>query len=759
MRTHQMSSGFRRAARKTSSLLPFERTATCEALSARVLLFGGDLDTSFSGDGMTTLPASFGEVSARDVAVQADGKVLVIGESFGGQTTGKMVVSRFNANGSLDTTFGSGGVSANDFLDYDDQLRHVHTSAIAVQADGGIVVVGWGNHGSAPFTSGVIERLTASGALDSTFSGDGKDLLDTFDGSSLGNFFEDVKIQADGKIVVGGAAIPNREAQTSTLAMARYNANGMLDSSFDGNGHRYIDLGDNQLGGAISIGPDGKIVIVGDRYPSSNANAKRFAIARINTNGSLDSSFDGDGLLTTTWSSAYTYASARDVVVQSDRKILIVGEVGTSDFATHNFGVMRLNTNGSRDTTFGTSNGQFEYDFDGTGVRDVANSLLIGKAGKILVGGASNGNMAVFCLSADGAFDNRFAGDGTLSIDFPTNAQAMGMALAPNGTVVAAGTGQMATARFFDRSEASVSIATFQPVMNEQGATSVGLIVARLERLTTPTRVYFNVSGTATRPNATIIGNPNDYTGDGNITFANSFNPNTYVDIPANSTFTSFTLTAVDDARVEGDETAIFSVKPDQAYDVFTPTSQQFIVRDNDVVAGPSVTSKQFLYETAPQTVRFVFDQNVGTSLTLSDFVINGPGGMPTPGFNYNATTNTAELTFASTLPDGDYTVTLPAGRVTNSAGTPNPAATTLGFFTLGGDADHDHQVGFSDLIILAQNYGELNRIYSLGDFNYDRKVDFNDLVILAQHYGKSALTITELPPMQRAKRIAEQVL
>ncbi len=163
--------------------------------------------------------------------------------------------------------------------------------------------------------------------------------------------------------------------------------------------------------------------------------------------------------------------------------------------------------------------------------------------------------------------------------------------------------------------------------------------------------------------------------------------------------------------------------------------------------AGPPVAaSPQFIYLTAPQSLRFTFTENVGQSLGVSDLLLkNLTTGASVPGtalaLSYDTTGDVATFKFPGypygALPDGNYRATLIASGVTNASGTPMTADFTFDFFFLNADANHDRSVGFADLVALAQNYGSISgATYAKGDFNYDGKIDFADLVMLAQRYG-----------------------
>jgi predicted outer membrane repeat protein len=164
---------------------------------------------------------------------------------------------------------------------------------------------------------------------------------------------------------------------------------------------------------------------------------------------------------------------------------------------------------------------------------------------------------------------------------------------------------------------------------------------------------------------------------------------------------------------------------------------------------APAVISHAFLFETAPQRIRYQFDSNVGASFTNGDILLQNlstGNTLPTSNvsFAYDTSTNTGTFTIivpaTGVLPKALYRATLLAAGVTDGSGVHLAADDVLDFHVLPGDATRDRSVGFPDLIILSQNYNLTGRTFSQGNFDYspDGKVDFGDLVILAQNYNTS---------------------
>jgi uncharacterized delta-60 repeat protein len=271
----------------------------------------GSLDTSFSADGKLTTDFSQGEDLAWIVAVQADGKIVAGGDALGGNPT--WALARYNTDGSLDTSFGGDGTVTTNFTSYPEDLL-----ALAIQPDGKILAAGGSGYGD-PDENFVLARYNADGSLDMSFGTGGK-VTTSFTRHPDVAF--SMSIQA-GKIVVAGQA---SLAFRPTFALARYNPDGSLDTGFGGDGKATTDFTRGGDDGAYSMAfqADGKIVAAG-QAGGKNYNWK-FALVRYNTDGSLDTSFGGDGKVTTDFTDGYE--AAYNVAIQPDGKIVAAGPSG-----------------------------------------------------------------------------------------------------------------------------------------------------------------------------------------------------------------------------------------------------------------------------------------------------------------------------------------------------------------------------------------------------------------------------------------------
>jgi uncharacterized delta-60 repeat protein len=236
-----------------------------------------------------------------------------------------------------------------------------------------------------------------AGSLDVSFNTNGKVATPL---SSTGHSYGTASaIQSDGKILAAGYAY---FGSNMDFALARYNSNGSLDLSFDGDGKVTTDLGDAvEFCYSVAIQSDGKIVLAG-----GTANFTKIAVVRYNANGSIDSTFDMDGVMTTTVGT--TYNMGRAVTIQSDGKILIAGQ--STSGASRDFSLIRLNTDGSFDLTFGNA-GKVLTDISGD---DIAYAIALQADGKIVVGGSSNQDNAFSLVryNTDGSLDITFDSDG-----------------------------------------------------------------------------------------------------------------------------------------------------------------------------------------------------------------------------------------------------------------------------------------------------------------------------------------------------------
>jgi uncharacterized delta-60 repeat protein len=403
-----------------------------ERLEGRVLLSAGDLDPSFGAAGKVTTDfnaSSFDQATA--IALQPDGKIVVAGSIGEGAGT-KVALARYNPDGSPDTTFGSGGkVTAGP-----NQLS-ARANGVAVQPDGKLLVVAaagldgvvarfhpdgrpdasFGTGGWAVAIPGFDKRPAFAGPL--ALAPDGKILV----AGTAGHFtqlLEVARLNPDGSrdpafgqagLVAGSADPPTALAlqpdgrilvlQHRTLG--RYDRDASPDPNLNANrdptfGDRgYAPLGFLKTTG-LALGPEGKVVVVGATFPSARA---EFALARFHANGTVDPAFGGAGRVAL----AGAFDQATGVALQPDGRIVVVGTVNAppAEGGQARFAVARCHPDGSPDTTFGTG-GEVITGF-GPGSVDTPAGVIVQPDGKILVAGTTSGNGGDFALA-------RYLGDG-----------------------------------------------------------------------------------------------------------------------------------------------------------------------------------------------------------------------------------------------------------------------------------------------------------------------------------------------------------
>ena len=327
----------------------------------------GTLDTAFGGDGKVVTRMTDGADIINALAIQQDDKIVAAGRV--GGSGGRYGLTRYNTNGSLDTTFGGDGrVMTNLTSQWD------HAWGVLVQPDGKILAVGASGSIGGAFSA---VRYNDNGTLDTGFSDDGKVITNFTDGD---DWAWDVALQDDGKIVVSGIA--SLSGSNKSVALLRYTAEGDLDSGFSGDGKvaRNFSQGWDDASG-VGIQDDGKIVTVG----AVGGVGGQLLVCRFNDDGSSDSSFTGDGKTITNFSARNDFAW--DVALQADGKIVAAGTSNLTDVGSR-FAVARYATGGNLDPTF---SGDGKVTTDITPSFDVATGVAIQDNGAIVIGGSVGG--------------------------------------------------------------------------------------------------------------------------------------------------------------------------------------------------------------------------------------------------------------------------------------------------------------------------------------------------------------------------------
>ena len=397
---------------------------------------GGDLDPTFGSGGMVTTDLNRSTDLANAVAIQPDGKLVVVGQTYKNNdySTEDFTVARYNADGMLDDTFGSHGRVRTDFPG----LAAV-PSSLVIQPDGKIIVAG----GAFPLFTFLgnfeVVRYNRNGSLDSSF-GEGGIVTTTF---PQGSYAFDVALQSDGKIVAAGTLFVNfdpGESSNTDFALARYNADGTPDATFGNGGQVSTDfLGLEDDAFSVLIQPDGKIVAVGSA--NDPASFYDFAAARYFSNGMLDTTFGVGGKVHSDFG-AQNFDRARSAALQPDGRIVAAGFATGQNGGAQNFAVARYTSNGILDTTF-SGDGKTQIDFGNC--CQGANKVLLQSDGKIVAVGGSNGESSeddflLARLNRRGTLDRTFGIDGKVRTSFgDLNGAANGALLQPDGKIVAVG--------------------------------------------------------------------------------------------------------------------------------------------------------------------------------------------------------------------------------------------------------------------------------------------------------------------------------
>ncbi|WP_020469750.1 tandem-95 repeat protein [Zavarzinella formosa] len=381
-----------------------------EELHARITPVAGALDPSFNGDGLLYQNGAPGspQTSAHKILVQPDRKIVVAGSAGSLNTgAGSPAVFRYNRDGTPDTTFGNDGVAT---INVPAGFGLLYSAAL--QPDGKIVATGTamlsGNY------EVVVIRLNSNGTPDGTFGGgDGIVLTDLSPADDNGFA---IAVQPDGKILVGGSSQVSPTQFTGQMLALRYDANGTLDPTFDHDGIVKLTFGvTNPTAEAVMVQTNGKIVLAG--LSSTSSGNFGFALARLNTDGSLDTAFGNSGQVLTSPDNMQ-FEAIHDAVLLPDGKILAVGGGGIGQSIKPTPVLLRYTTSGALDHTFGT-NGIATMDLPFGGGGDLS-GVALQSNGRILVAGLAaieGGSKSLLArYTANGKLDPSFGPPGHIAM-------------------------------------------------------------------------------------------------------------------------------------------------------------------------------------------------------------------------------------------------------------------------------------------------------------------------------------------------------
>jgi uncharacterized delta-60 repeat protein len=415
-----------------------------EPLEDRRMFSSGALDPSFANGGFAYTNFGGVQVNGNAVAVQPNGKTVIVG----GSVDGRFALARLNVDGTLDQSFGS----KHDGQVLMTPLRGlpVEATAVAIQSDGKIIVAGKavytaveiGEDRHVPYFE--VDRFNSDGSLDKRFQ-----FIDI--GSEVSDVPSAIAIQKDGKVVVVGSSYSGGlfSASNNDMAAVRYNANGTIDRSFGDNGKRLVGFGSDEFATSVAIDYNGTaatnpyygtIVMAGYQEWSYSHDIKYMAVARLTSSGSVDNRFDRDGRVLDTFN-GQPVSVANGVIIQPGGKIVVGGAVATRGITPNNYALARFGPSGGLDSTFGSNGtGRLLANVSGSGATD----LIQSSDGGLLLGGK-----VIAKFTANGLPKSNFGQNGVAQFDMTSSRTRL--TPAPNGKFVAVESyNQFIAERFID---------------------------------------------------------------------------------------------------------------------------------------------------------------------------------------------------------------------------------------------------------------------------------------------------------------------
>jgi uncharacterized delta-60 repeat protein len=345
----------------------------------------GTPDNSFGVNSIVTTNFSANSNEGiTSIALQADGKIVAAGSSgpFNSGRDYQFAIARYNANGTLDANFGSGGKTTTNIGDYED-----NASALVIQPDGKIILGGTTENAGA-YNSIALTRYNTDGTLDNTFGNAG--LVITVAGAANGSSISSIALQPNGKILAFGNV--NDVSVNDDFIVVRYKPTGAVDKSFGTSGITTTDLGSAaDYAASIMTLPNGKILVGGSTNNLSITN-QDFALVRYNSNGIIDNSFGNGGIVKSDLGS--TTERPYSMLLQADGKILMGGIYYTGNDG--DFVLARYTTSGALDNDFGSA-GKTITSFGTSG--DWIQSLALQSDGKIVAAGVRQDSRVSFAIA------------------------------------------------------------------------------------------------------------------------------------------------------------------------------------------------------------------------------------------------------------------------------------------------------------------------------------------------------------------------
>ena len=399
--------------------------AVAAALAAAAFAAPGKLDPGF-GDGGVVVTATApdgGNDFQNGLVIQRDGMILVGGESDLGAAAGGLQwrITRYTRRGALDSSFGTGGTVTTSMSNAggNDELIW----ELALQPDGKILAAGEAVTATGGFDV-ALARFNPDGTLDPSFGTGGKVTTAIGPDTRRDRAFE-VAVVAGSTIVVAGFADMGPGAGRRNFMLARYNPNGSLGATFGSGGIviTRVAPGDNNdliTTNGLTIDSVGRIVVAGQANMGAGAGGVNSALARYNPDGSLDSTFDGDGIVTTAIAAGDDFDSFIAVTIDANGRILTGGGADAGGFV-FDWTLARYSSDGSLDGSFGTG-GKLTANLGPGNTDDDLEGIVIQPTGKILVGGSVaataatvDSDFAVARYNPDGSLDTSFGSGGLVT--------------------------------------------------------------------------------------------------------------------------------------------------------------------------------------------------------------------------------------------------------------------------------------------------------------------------------------------------------
>ncbi|HEX3655973.1 MAG TPA: LEPR-XLL domain-containing protein [Pirellulales bacterium] len=376
----------------------------------RLLRFEVLEDRMLMSASTSTTPADQPQVPglSQAVAQEPDGTILVAGIDNGG-----LQIARYNSDGTLNTSFGAGGVTSSGNLNLE-EVQQIH-----LESDGSFYVLGQANLNNGQLPTTTLIHVEADGSVDTSF-GDGGEL-------SLNDpaVLPSVAFQNDGKILVGASV-------TGSATLERFNADGTLDTTFHFDAAR---LDSDLLPGApMTVDAQGRILLIGDSSDGLH-------LIRLNSDGSVDTTFGQSGNLTAPFDSARGNKEA--ITVQPDGKILLATTGVDQSTGAAEYELLRFNDNGSLDTSF-NGTGIVTADIPNETIPTDIAGMIVQSDGKIVVTSATSpvtgfqSGLSAATFYADGSLDTNY-GDGGFASEPSALYMESGVALGSNDSLLVVG--------------------------------------------------------------------------------------------------------------------------------------------------------------------------------------------------------------------------------------------------------------------------------------------------------------------------------